>query len=187
MAASGLRRLTERERERVGEFAAQHGKVLGFALPIADDDGNVSMPAIRVSVLARLQHRGAISAGEAAAGETFHRLFRIATLDPLKAADMARTPGGKSAGDLPPSAEQCRRRVADAMAALGGAGSPAASAIWHICGLEQTVRQWSLATRRPQTLACGILIGALAALAAHFAGGRRALTQPAIRSAPPRL
>lgn len=170
--AAGLRQLTERERERVGEFAAQHGKVLGFALPIADEDGNVSMPAIRVSVLARLQHRGAISAAEAGAGELFHKLFRTASLDPLKAADMGRVPGGMSRGDLPPSAEQCRRKVADAMTALGGAGSPAASAVWHICGLEQTVRQWSLATRRHQTMACGILIGALAALAAHFAGGR---------------
>lgn len=169
---AGLRQLTERERAIVGEHAARHGQVRGLEAPIADDDGNISMPLVRVSVLERLHRRGTISAGEAAAGELFAKLFRIASLDPLKAADMERVPAGRG-GDLPPSAERCRRRVADAMIALGGAGSPAASAIWHICGLEWSVSRWAATARRSQEQCCGILIGALAALAAHFAGRRR--------------
>jgi len=105
----------------------------------------------------------------------FHALFRIAALDALKAADMARVPAaaGMVAADLSSSQERCRRQVSDAMVALGGAGSPAASIIWHVAGLEWSVNRWAIATKRPAERSCGILIGALAALAAHFAGHRR--------------
>jgi len=60
------------------------------------------------------------------------------------------------------------------MAALSGNGSVAASIIWHVAGLEWSVRRWSLATRRRQGHACGILCGVLAVLSAHFNGRRRA-------------
>ena len=126
MPTSGLRQLTERERSIVDECAARHGQVRGFALPIADDSGGIGSPLIRLPLLTRLEARGTISATERAAREGFHALFQRAALDSLRAADMSRVSGGAGAGDLSPASERCRRRVSDAMTALGGAGSPAA-------------------------------------------------------------
>jgi hypothetical protein len=171
---AALRPLSRGERQRIGEYALQHGRVLGFSNVLADHDGHIGSPLIRLPLLSRLEARGTISAAEAGAGERFHGLFRIAALDALRAASMERrTPGGTAPGDLSPAGERCRRRVSDAMTALGGAGSPAGGAIWHVCGLEWSVRQWAITARRPNEQCSGILIGALAALAAHFSGGRR--------------
>jgi hypothetical protein len=174
MAASGLRQLTDRERAIIGKYAAQHGQVRALDQPISDDDGAISMPLLRLSTLVRLEQRGTITRTEAEAGELFGRLFQNAALDGLKAGDMARVPTaiGAVPGDISPSNERCRRRIAEAIAALGGNGSIAASITWHVCGLEWSVRRWAIATRRPHDRACGILCGALAVLAAHFAGGR---------------
>lgn len=175
MAAAGLRQLTPRERAIVGKYAAQHGVVRGLDMPIADDSGGIAMPLLRLSTLARLEHRGTITAEEAAAGERFHALFQHANLDGLRAADMSRVPAALAVGsEASPSHERCRKRVAEAMAALGGNGSVAASAVWHVVGLEWSVRRWALTTRRAEQLACGILVAGLAVLAAHFAGGRAA-------------
>jgi hypothetical protein len=171
---ANLHKLTSREREIVGRFAAQHGTVRGFDQTIADDSGAISWPLVRLPLLRRLADRGVLTAEQAGAGERFNQLFQRGQLDALKAADMSREPiaGGRRAGDLPPSAEHCRVRVAAAVASLGGHGSIAASVVWHVAGLEWSVSRWAQTTRRRQDQACGILIGALSALAAHF-GGRR--------------
>ena len=168
-----LRQLSARERDIIGRFALQHGQVLGHDLPISDADGRISSPLQRVPLLSRLEARGTISRAEAAAGERFHELFRRASLDELRAADMSRTPGGAGPGDLPASGERCRRQVSEAMTALGGAGSAAASAVWHVVGLGQSINQWALATQRRQEFATGILVGALSTLAGHFVGHRQ--------------
>jgi hypothetical protein len=174
--ASGLRQLTEREQAIVNKYSTQHGQVRGLEVPIADDAGNVSMPLLRLPLLMRLEQRGTISRAEAEAGERFHSLFQYAGLDGLRAADMGRTPtaAGAVPGEISPSNERCRRRIAEAIAALGGNGSVAASITWHVAGLEWSVRRWAIATQRPHDRACGILCGALAVLAAHFASGRSA-------------
>jgi hypothetical protein len=173
---SGLRQLTPREQAIINRYSAQHGRVVGLEAPIADSAGGIGMPLLRLGTLARLERRGAITPAEAAAGERFHALFQKGGLDGLRAADVSRVPvaaGTAVAGDISPSNERCRRRVAEALLSLGGHGSVAASAIWHIIGLEWTTRRWAITVRRSKEEACGILIGALAALAAHFAGGRR--------------
>lgn len=174
MATPALRQLTKREAAIVGKYAAKHGQVLRAAMQIADSDGRIGVPLVRLSTLARLEHKGVITAEEAAAGERFNRLFQRAGLDGLQAADMARVPvaGGPMFGDVSASGERCRRRIADAVTALGGHGSIAASAVWHVVGLEWSVRRWSISARRPDPQAAGILIGALAVLAAHFNGRR---------------
>jgi hypothetical protein len=177
--ATGLRQPSKRERELVGEYAVQHGMVRGLDVPIADDTGGIGMPLVRVPLIARLEHKGTITRREAEAGAMFHQLFQRASLDDLKSPDLSRAPAtaGYREAEISASGERCRRAVSAAMTALGGAGSPAASAIWNVVGLEQSVRRWAIATRRPEALACGILIGALGVLAAHFAGGRRAVNR----------
>jgi hypothetical protein len=37
-----------------------------------------------------------------------------------------------------------RRRVHESMAALGGISSPAGSCVWHVVGLQRSVREWAI-------------------------------------------
>jgi hypothetical protein len=122
-----LRQLTELERQIVGEYAAQHGAVLALEETIADVRGGIGAPLIRLPVLAQLERKGVIGRAEADAGDRFHALFQRGALDTLRASDMSRVPGVAFRGDLPPGGERCRRRVAEAMTALGGGASIAAS------------------------------------------------------------
>jgi hypothetical protein len=59
-----------------------------------------------------------------------------------------------------------------ALQALGGINSPAGSCVWHVVGLQRSIREW--ATRRSwngrpvrQEQAQGVLVAALGVLAAH--------------------
>jgi hypothetical protein len=69
-----------------------------------------------------------------------------------------------------------RRRVHKALQALGGISSPAGSCVWHVIGLQRSVREWSMRQGwggRPvrQEQAQGILVAALGVLAAHTGDG----------------
>ena len=60
--------------------------------------------------------------------------------------------------------------------ALGGLSSPAGSCVWHVVGLQRSVREWAMRQGwggRPvrQEQAQGILVAALGVLAAHFGHG----------------
>ena len=63
------------------------------------------------------------------------------------------------------------------MAALGGICSPAGSCVWHVVGLQRSVREWAMRQGwggRPveqKTEARGILAAALGMLAAHVGYG----------------
>ncbi len=74
-----------------------------------------------------------------------------------------------------------RCRVHEAMQALGRISTPAGSCVWHVVGLQRSLREWAFRqgwngrpVRREQ--AEGILIGALGVLAAPAGcnGARRA-------------
>jgi hypothetical protein len=60
--------------------------------------------------------------------------------------------------------------------ALGGISSPAGSCVWHVVGLQRSVREWAIRRSwngRPvrQEQAQGILVAALGVLAMHFGSG----------------
>ena len=62
------------------------------------------------------------------------------------------------------------------MAALGGISSPAGSCVWHVVGLQRSVREWAMRQGwggRPvdHKAAAGILVAGLGMLAAHFVYG----------------
>jgi hypothetical protein len=66
-----------------------------------------------------------------------------------------------------------RRRVHRSLGALGGLSSPAGSCVWHVVGLQRSVREWAIrqgwggrTVRQEQ--AQGILVAALGMLAAYF-------------------
>jgi hypothetical protein len=166
-----LRTLTKREREIVGRYALKHGEIAGFVAPIADADGAIGSPLIRLHALARMEKAGTITAAQRDAGERFHALFQRAALDGLRAADMSRVYVEGGHGDhVLPGNEGCRRRVAAAVDALGGHGSIAASVAWHVVGLEWSTRRWSAGRVIGGHVASGVLCAALSILEQHFAG-----------------
>jgi hypothetical protein len=59
------------------------------------------------------------------------------------------------------------------MGALGATGGPAGSCVWHLIGLQRSIREWSMRQGwggRPvrQEQAQGILLATLGMLVAHF-------------------
>jgi hypothetical protein len=108
-----------------------------------------------------------------AAARAFHASFAIASLDPICAAAIPRVPGTRRQPDLTERQLDARRRVHAAMQALGGINSPAGSCVWHVVGLQRSVREWAIRqgwNGRPVELkeAKGILVAALGMLAAHL-------------------
>jgi hypothetical protein len=79
------------------------------------------------------------------AGRWFSRTFDLAHLDQLKAADLARPPGG--VGGLSNKAEDARAIIREVHTALGGAGAPMADGVWHVIGNQITVADWARRTR----------------------------------------
>jgi hypothetical protein len=105
------------------------------------------------------------------AARTFQADFAIARLDPIRATPLHRIP--RMGRDLELSERQldARRRVHEAMRALGGINSPAGSCLWHVVGLQHSLRAWAMRqgwNGRPvrQEQAQGILVAALGMLAA---------------------
>ena len=104
------------------------------------------------------------------AARAFQVAFTIANLDPIRASPMLRVPGAGREPDLNERQLDARWRVHAAMQALGGIDGPAGSCVWHVVGLQRSVREW--ATRQGwngrtvrQEQAQGILIAALGMLA----------------------
>jgi hypothetical protein len=69
-----------------------------------------------------------------------------------------------------------RRRVHKSLEALGGISSPAGSWVWHVVGLQRSIREWAIRQGwggRPvrQEQAQGILVAALGMLAGHLGYG----------------
>jgi hypothetical protein len=138
-----------------------------------DPDGRMVLHHRVVDSLAQMLKTGAIDGQMHEAGRRFQRDFTIAQLDPLQAADLLRVPGCGRDPELLDSHVTARRRVHKALEALGGISSPAGSAVWHIVGLQLSIREWSLRRcwgGRPvkQKEAKGILIAALGILAKHY-------------------
>jgi hypothetical protein len=66
-----------------------------------------------------------------------------------------------------------RRRVGKALDALGGLGSPGGSCVWHVVGLQRSIREWALREGWGGKLvrveqAKGILVAALGMLVKHY-------------------
>ena len=108
---------------------------------------------------------------------TFQADFILANLDPIRALPMLRVPGTGREPDLNERQIDARRRVHQAMQALGGISSPAGSCVWHVVGLQRSVREWAIRQGwggrpvRAERKHRGILVAALGMLAAHLGYG----------------
>ncbi len=150
----------------------QHDRVIRNAETVADTLGAIGMPWRVEGLLDRLQRHGDITAGQRHAGEEFARLFGLAHLDPIRAADMAHGDRTGSAAANHGS-ERARRKVRAALDALGGQGSPCGTCAWFVLGCEYSVRAWAMREGwggKPlsEPVAKGTLIGTLGVLAKHF-------------------
>ena len=113
----------------------------------------------------RHDHQGHARRGAGLPGAVHHRALRCR---PLHAADAIagrrwRRRSDRRADRRPPA---CRA----ALDALGGLGSPAGSCVWHVLGLQRSIREWAMRQGwggRPVRVeqAQGILIAALGVLA----------------------
>ena len=102
----------------------------------------------------------------------FRTQFRAAMLDGMRVSALVRVSGG---GDDGPTERQAaaRRRVAEALAMFGGTDTACGSCLWHVVGMECSVREW--AGRQGwggrsinHVQGQGILVAALNVLAVHY-------------------
>ena len=151
----------------------RRGDVERAAQSIADEEGRPARPFRVVDTLLAMQRRQSITPAMRQAGEDFRALFAAANLDPLRVPDLARIPQGVREVPLTLRQAEARKKVWQALQALGGIASPAGSCVWHVIGCEWSVKEWALREGwggRPlgQETAAGILIGALGVLQAHY-------------------
>jgi hypothetical protein len=146
-----------------------------------DPDGRIVYHHRTVDTLGKMLRAGTIDQAMHDAAKDFQAAFIVANLDPIRALPILRVPGTGREPDLSERQLHARRQVHQAMAALGGISSPAGSCVWHIVGLQRSVREWALRQgwgARPvrQEQAQGILVAALGVLAAQQSSGSRSGT-----------
>ena len=150
------KRLPQRELEEVRE---------------KDPDGRIVFHHRTVDTLGKMLRAGTIDQVMHDAAKDFQAAFIVANLDPLRALPILRVPGTGREPDLNDRQLDTRRRVHETMQALGGMSSPAGSCVWHVVGLQCSIREWAMrqgwggrSVRQEQ--AQGILVAALGVLAA---------------------
>jgi hypothetical protein len=144
----------------------------------ADPDGRPVLHYQAVDPLARMLRAGTISDAMYNAARDFQAAFVIAQLEPLRALSMLRIQRTGRPSELNTFQLDARQRIQEALDALGGLSSPAASCMWHVVGCERSLRNWGLRQRwsgrpLPQGHAQGILVAALGILAARTDPPRR--------------
>ena len=137
-----------------------------------DPDGRIVYHHRTVDTLGKMLRSGTITPEMHDAAKDFQAAFIVANLDPLRALPILRVPGTGRDPDLNDRQLHARRRVHKMLEALGGISSPAGSCVWHVVGLQCSLREWAMRQGwggRPvrQEQAQGILVAALGMLATH--------------------
>lgn len=145
MAGKRKAKRPAREREDLSKpspWRLQHGPV---GEPVREADPETGLPVVHrrtVDTLGQMLANGTITQEMHDAGAVFRRQFRVAALDQLRAMPLLRLPGG-SGDRLTERQAKARMEVADAVMALGGFDSAAGSIVWHVVGIECSVREWA--------------------------------------------
>ena len=131
-----------------------------------DPDGRIVYHHRTVDTLGKMLRAGTIDQAMHDAARDFQASFIAAQLDRLRAVPILRVPGTGRETELNERQLHARRRVHAVMQALGGISGPAGSCVWHVVGLQRSVREWAMRQgwgRRvvEQTEAGGILVAAL--------------------------
>jgi hypothetical protein len=141
-----------------------------------DPDGRIVYHHRTVDTLGKMLKAGTITQEMHDAAKDFQAAFIVGQLDPLRALPIVRVPGTGREPELNERQLDARRRVHEALQALGGLSSPAGTCVWHVVGLQRSVREWAIRQGwggRPvdHKAAAGILIAGLGMLAAHLGCG----------------
>ena len=107
------------------------------------------------------------------AGQDFSATFLLAQLNGPSVPALDRIPGGQWRDSMTERVAYARKRVGEALDAVGGIASPGGSAIWYIAGLGHSVKEWAAlqgwnGRSLSQPEARGILVAALGMLAMHY-------------------
>lgn len=150
----------------------QHG---GFTPPVREADPDTGSTVVHrraVDTLGMMLANGTITQEMHDAGGYFRTLFRRAALSSMTRSQLFRLPG-KTADALSDRTVDARRKVDEALDALGGHDSAAGSCAWYVLGLEMSVREWAMrqgwgGRPVPPPQAQGMLVATLSVLAGHF-------------------
>ena len=150
----------------------QHGPV---SEAIRSQDPETGRPATQrrmVDSLGQMLGNGSITPAMHEAGSMFRTQFRAAMLDSIRVSALVRVSGGSDDGPTEHQAA-ARRRVAEVLSMFGGADTACGSCLWHVVGMECSVREWAgrqgwggRAINHVQGQ--GILVAALSVLAVHY-------------------
>jgi len=153
----------------------RHGRVELIEETIADADGNPAAPYKSQDAVECLFNRARITKDQLLAAERFREDFRLAHLDALRAADLARVSGRAYRETMPGfPAERARGHVHAALAALGGHG-PLAECAWHVLGEEWSLRRFCRERIGGSPAeASGVLVAVATLLDLHYSGRRSA-------------
>jgi len=150
----------------------QHGDFEGAVREADPETGSPVEHRRAVDTLGQMLANGTITPQMHEAGAMFRATFRLAALDGMRTTQLLRIQGG--GGDLLSERQAAaRRRLAAALDLFGGADSAGGNCLWHVLGLECSLREWALRqgwSGRPvhHVQAQGILLTALGVLAAHY-------------------
>ncbi len=141
----------------------------------ADPEGRPVVHHRTVDTFGIMLRAGTITKDMHDAARDFQAQFTIACFDVVRCMPLFRLPGG-GPGDLTEAQVDARLRVGKALDALGGLGSPAGSCVWHVVGLQRSLREWAMRQGwggRPinEKQAQGILIAGLGVLMRHYGYG----------------
>ncbi|QLH40820.1 MAG: hypothetical protein HWD60_20405 [Defluviicoccus sp.] len=144
----------------------------------ADPEGRPVVHHRTVDTLGIMLRAGTITREMHDAARDFQAQFTIAGFDVVRCMPLTRLSGGGGGLISPTRQVDARRRMSSALDALGGLGSPAGSCVWHVVGLQRSIREWAMRQGwggRPvnEKHAQGILIAALGVLAGHYSYGAR--------------
>lgn len=142
----------------------------------ADPDGRAVQHHRVVDTLGKMLRAGTITTEMHEAAADFHTAFSSAKFDRVMTMQLMRIRGSGSAAEMVDGQIDARRRVFEAIDALGGLSSPAGSCVWHVVGMRCSVREWAMrqgwnGRQVDRDQAVGVLVAALAILAQHFRRG----------------
>ena len=142
----------------------------------ADPEGRPVVHHRTVDTLGIMLRAGTITKPMHDAARDFQAQFTIACYDTLVCMRFQRDPSRGNRAELTETQIDARRRVSAAMDALGGLGSPAGGCVWHVVGLQRSIREWAMRQGwggKPVRVeqAQGILVAALGVLAGWYGYG----------------
>lgn len=150
----------------------QHGDFSAPTDVIDPVDGRRVYLRRATDMLADMERRQSIDKPMRDAGDRFHLAFRAAALGGIATTNLMRE--SRSSGDpLTERMMAARRRLHEALDALGGMDSVAGCCAWHVLGEEMSIREWARREgwrSRPvhHVVAQGVFIAALGVLVLHY-------------------